>query len=73
MIHAYKKHLFGYLVQPRYVEEDLGPASGDEMDFADFPWEATPYLKNEWDIAREGRWVSGRMGGAGIGIIIPIK
>lgn len=53
----------GYLLQPRYIEEDLGPASSDVMDFADSLREAAPYQKNEWEIAREGRWVSGRMWG----------
>lgn len=43
----------------------FGVSSSDVIHFADSPQEDTPYLKNEWEIAREGKWVSGVMGGGG--------
>ena len=52
----------GYLAQPRYREEGLGPASSDMTDFVDSPWEASHSLRNGWGVGgREGE-------GTGIGI-----
>ena len=38
----------GYLAQPRYRDEGLGPASSNLTDFVDSPWEASPSLRSGW-------------------------
>ena len=47
----------GYLAQPRYSGEGLGPASIDVTDFVDSPWDASHSLRNrwEWGEQEEGR------------------
>ena len=40
----------GYLVQPRYRGEGLGPASGDVTEFVDSPQAASPSLGGEWGV-----------------------
>ena len=54
----------GYLAQPRYRREGLGPASSNVTDFVDSPWEASPSLRS-----RLGRRWGGQEGeGTGIGM-----
>lgn len=42
-----------YLAQPRYREEDFDLASSDRKDFIDSAWEASPFLRSEWEDGEE--------------------